>query len=431
MARAFIRIALCLAAALWALDLTAARPAQPSAGSASLDQAILKGFTWRSIGPPRGGRSIAVAASKAARTMAYFGATGGGLWKTTDAVRPGRRSPTDRSPAPRSAPSPWPRATPTSSSSAWASRASAATSCRATASTSPPTPARRGRTSASGTRRHISKIRIHPTNPDIVFVAGFGQYGVPNDERGVFKSTDGGKTLAEGAVPRQQDRRPSTCRSTGNNPNVIYAALWEAYPQGIPDVERRTGQRPVQVHRRRRDTGPKSRAIPGMPTGVVGRIGVCRLGRRLEPRVCARRKRERRAARLRQRRRHLDDGQREPQYPAARVLLHACRRRPEEQDTVYLLNVERVQSTDGGKTITGWGGGTHGDYHDLWIDPDDPQHMVIANDGGGAVSRTGRRGGLVGAGFPDGAVLPRRHDDASALPRVRRAAGRQHRVRLE
>ena len=56
---------------------------------------------------------------------------------------------------------------------------------------------------------------------------------------------------------------------------------------------------------------------------------------------------------------------------------------------VYMLNVSAFRSTDGGKTLTGLGDGTHGDYHDLWIDPDDPQHLVIANDGGGAVSTAG------------------------------------------
>jgi hypothetical protein len=63
-----------------------------------------------------------------------------------------------------------------------------------------------------------------------------------------------------------------------------------------------------------------------------------------------------------------------------------------DKNTVYLLNTSAFKSTDGGKTLTNIGGGTHGDHHDLWIDPDDPKHLVIGNDGGGAVSYQGGPG---------------------------------------
>ena len=62
---------------------------------------------------------------------------------------------------------------------------------------------------------------------------------------------------------------------------------------------------------------------------------------------------------------------------------------PKAKDTVYLLNVQSYKSTDAGKTIPGLGGGTHSDFHDMWIDPDDPQHLLVGNDGGGAVSTNG------------------------------------------
>ena len=102
----------------------------------------------------------------------------------------------------------------TSSTSAWARPSCAAMSCRATASTSRPTPARRGRTSGSRRRRAIARIRVHPTNPDIVYVAALGDPYGPNPERGVFKSSDGGKTWSRvlfrddktGAVDLSMDR---------------------------------------------------------------------------------------------------------------------------------------------------------------------------------------------------------------------------------
>ena len=144
------------------------------------------------------------------------------------AARTGRRSPTARSTAARSAPSPSPSRTPTSSTSAWASRASAATSCRATASTSRPTPARRGRTSASPTptpSRRSASIRPTPTSSSSPTSAATASRAT---SAALFKSADGGKTWKKvlfrddktGAVDVEFDRK---------NPDVMYAALWEAY----------------------------------------------------------------------------------------------------------------------------------------------------------------------------------------------------------
>ena len=77
---------------------------------------------------------------------------------------------------------------------------------------------------------------------------------------------------------------------------------------------------------------------------------------------------------------------------------------PNNKDLVYMLNTSAFRSTDGGKTLTAIGGGTHGDHHDLWIDPDDPQHVVLANDGGGTVTYNValEAAHLVGAGLPTG-----------------------------
>ena len=80
------------------------------------------------------------------------------------------------------------------------------------------------------------------------------------------------------------------------------------------------------------------------------------------------------------------------------------------------------RSTDGGKTTTHVGSGTHGDHHDLWIDPDDPTHLVVGNDGGGAVS-TNTGGRWTAQDFPTAQLYHVDHDEAHPVSRVRIAAG--------
>jgi photosystem II stability/assembly factor-like uncharacterized protein len=247
-------------------------------------------------------------------------------------------------------------------------------------------------------RQNISEIRIHPTNPDIVWVAAFGFHGAPNDERGVFKTTDGGRTWRKvlfrdaktGAIDLSVDR---------SNPNVLYAALWEAFrneytmSSGGPGsgLFKSTdgGESWTEITRR-----------PGMPSGVVGRIGVDVSG--ADPnRVYALVENDSGGLFV-----SNDAG-------ATWSLVNANRNirqrafyythvtaDPKNRDIVYALNTSLYKSTDGGRTMSNVGGGTHGDHHDLWIDPDNPQHLVNGNDGGGAVSMEGGSGTWSGQAIP-------------------------------
>ena len=227
----------------------AASEQQTTAIKSSIDSEILKGLAWRSIGPLRGGRSIAISGVKGRPREGYFGATGGGLWKTIDGGETWFRSRMARCTVHRSARLPSPNRIRTSSSSAWVNRAFAETSSLATASTNRPMRARPGRTSAFPLTQAISKIRIHPTNAQIVYVASFGRYGVPSEERGIFKSTDGGATWRRilfrdaktGGVDIAIDPRQPECH---------LRRVVGGISRRIPDVERRRWQRPVQVHRR-------------------------------------------------------------------------------------------------------------------------------------------------------------------------------------
>jgi photosystem II stability/assembly factor-like uncharacterized protein len=383
---------LALAAGLTLHPDARAPQATSPAATATADTAMLKAYQWRSIGPLRGGRSIAVSGVKGRPKEAYFGAVGGGLWKTTDGGEN------------------W---TPVTDGQVRSSSVGAV----AVSESSPdivyigmgescirgnimPGDGMYKSTDAGKTWTHIgfgdttvdaiSKIRVHPSNPDIVYVAVFGKYGRNSAERGVFKTTDGGKTWRKtlfrddktGAVDIALDRK---------NPSTIYAALWEAYRV---EYQMSSGG-PGSGLFKSTDGGETWTEItrnPGLPSGVVGRIGVDVSGADAN-RVYALVENEKGGL-------YVSDNAggtwtlvnenrsvRQRAFYYTHVIAD-----PAAKDTVYMLNTSAFRSTDGGKTLANVGGGTHGDHHDLWIDPDDSKHLVIGNDGGGAVSMAGGPG---------------------------------------
>jgi photosystem II stability/assembly factor-like uncharacterized protein len=354
-----------------------------------LDSAFLAGYRWRNIGPDRGGRSIAVTGVKGRPKEAYFGAVGGGLWKTTDGgenwfpVTDGQISSASVG------------AVAVSESNPDIVFIGTGESC--IRNNIMPGDGVYKSTEGGKTWTHvgfegvdaISKIRIHPTNPDIIYVAAFGKYSEPSAERGVFKSTDGGKTWRK--VLYRDDKTGAIDMSIDpNDPNVIYAALWEAYRN---EYHMSSGG-PGSGLFKSTDGGETWKEItrtPGMPSGVVGRIGVA-LSPANPKRVYALVEN--------------DSGGlfRSDDAGATWKLVNdnrAIRQRafyythvfadPKNADVVYMENTSLFRSKDGGKTTEAIRG-THGDFHDLWIDPDDPEHLVVGNDGGGAVSmNTGGR----------------------------------------
>jgi len=349
-----------------------------------IDPVLLNAYRWRGIGPDRGGRSIAVAGVKGRPREAYFGATGGGLWKTSDAGNT------------------WIPVTDGQITSSSVGAVAVSESQPDVVYIGMGESCIRGNimpgdgvyksTDAGKTWTHIgfrnvdaiSKIRVHPANPDIVYVAAFGQYYGPSDERGVFKSADGGKTWRRtlfkdprtGAVDIVVD---------ANNPNVIYAALWEAYRI---EYQMSSGG-PGSGMYKSADGGETWTEITrnaGLPAGVVGRIGLANT-KADSNRVYALVEHENGGLFV------SDDA------GASWKLINsnrAIRQRafyythvfgdPGNKDVVYMQNTALFRSTDGGKTTVQVGQGTHGDHHDLWVDPDDPNHVIDGNDGGGAVT---------------------------------------------
>jgi photosystem II stability/assembly factor-like uncharacterized protein len=377
-----------------AASALAQRPAAPAPATiqpVTLDSAFLAGFKWRNIGPDRGGRSIAVSGVRGRPLEAYFGATGGGLWKTTD----GGDS--------------WRPVTDGLITSASVGAVAVSASHPDIVYIGTGETCIRGNimpgdgvyksADAGKTWTHlgfreshgISRIRVHPSNPDIVYVASFGKYSVPSSERGVYQSTDGGRTWRR--VLYRDDRTGAIDVSIDpSDPNVLYASLWEAYRK---EYQMSSGG-PGSGLFKSTDGGETWVEITrhaGLPAaGVVGRIGVSVSGA-ASGRVYALVE-------------HDSGGlYRSEDAGATWALINAdrsIRQRafyythvfadPKNADVVYLENTSLFRSTDGGKTLRNVGGGTHGDFHDLWIDPDDPAHLVVGNDGGGAVSTdTARR----------------------------------------
>jgi photosystem II stability/assembly factor-like uncharacterized protein len=350
--------------------------------------ADLDALKWRCIGPPRGGRVVAVAGDPSDSTIFYFGACAGGIWKTVDGglywrcVSDGYLG-----------------------SAAIGAIAVARSDTNVIYAGTGETEIRldvsygdgvykstdAGRTwSHIGLRetKHIGRICVHPQNPDIVFVAALGDIFGPNEARGVFRSRDGGRTW-EKVLYRGADAGAVEISMDPNNPRILFAGFWQTrrsfwnLSSGGPGsgLFRSTDGG---------DTWEEVSRAPGLPDGPLGKIGVA-----ISPA---------RAGRVwtlvetvgdeTGLYRSDDFGARWVQVSSNRDLMHrpwyythvfadTC-----DADTVYVANLQLWKSTDGGTSFTEINT-PHGDNHDLWIDPDDPKRMVEGNDGGCCVSFNG------------------------------------------
>jgi len=376
--------------ALVAVALFVTRPVRVATISAQApasvgaDPSLLATYKWRSIGPDRGGRSLAVAGVTGKPQEGYFGAVGGGLWKTTDGGTT------------------WAPVTDGQITSSSVGAVAVSESNPDIVFIGTGESCIRGNiqpgdgvyksTDAGKTWKHvgfrdaqnISKVRIHPTNPNVVLVAAFGQYGVPNDERGVFKSTDGGATWKK-TLFRDNKTGAADLWIDRKNPNVVYASLWEAFRMEYTMSSGGPGSG-LFKSTDGGDTWTELTRNPGMPAGLMGRIGVSVSGADSN-RVYAIVENENGGLLS------SDDA------GATWTMINTGRNirqrafyythvtaDPVDKNTVYVLNVGTFKSTDGGKTLASFAGG---DSHDLWIDPADTKHIMHASDSGGAVTYTG------------------------------------------
>ncbi len=360
----------------------------PVAAAQTVDKNLFNEMRWRSIGPARGGRVLAVTGVVGDRDTYYFGGAGGGVWKTTD----GGNS--------------W---DPIFDSQPIASIGAIAVAESdpnviyvGTGETCPRGDISHGdgiyksidagktwKNIGLKDSRHVGRILIHPKNPDVVFVAAMGHFYGPNTERGVFRSTDGGKTW-EKVLYRDDKTGGIDLAFAPGNPNIMFAALWEANRSAWGA----SSGGPGSGLYRSLDGGSTWKKMEGsaLPKGVMGRIGVSVSG--ADPnRVYALIEAKEEEGGLfvssnggdSWTKVNDDRNYRQRAWYYTHVFAD-----PKAIDTVYILNTGIYRSTDGGRTFTGMRA-PHGDNHGLWIDPQNPQRMINSNDGGANITVNGGR----------------------------------------
>ena len=341
---------------------------------------------WRCIGPYRGGRVVAVAGDPAEPMVFYFGACAGGVWKTLDGgtywenISDGFFNTASVGAI---------AVAPSDSNIIYAGTGEACIRSDVSHGDGVYKSTDGGKTwqhVGLDDTRHIARVRIHPRNPDVVYVAALGHALGSNDQRGVFRTTDGGKTW-ERILFRSERAGSIDLSMDPNNPRVLYAAVWEALrtPWSLT-----SGGRDSSLYKTTNggDSWKELSNNPGMPQGIKGRIGVA-VSLARPDRVWAIVEAVD-GALLRS-----DDGgatwERVSEDPIVRqrpFYHHHIYADPQDPETVWTLAIQAWKSTDGGRTFT-MAPTPHSDNHDLWIDPLDPRRMIEGNDGGACVSFNG------------------------------------------
>ena len=350
----------------------------------TLDENALKGMKWRQVGPFRGGRALAVAGVAGDPETYYFGSVGGGVWKTTNGGLTWAPM-TDKTGimsvgAIAVAPSDPNVIYVGTGESCWRGNISYGDGMYRSLDG--------GKTWTHiglEDTRHIARIIVSPTNADVLFVAAMGHAYGPNETRGVFRSSDGGKTWQKILY---KDNKTGAIDLTfdPSNSHILYAALYEA--QRYPWTAISGG--PGSGLYKSIDDGATWKRLEGhgLPSGVLGRIGVSVSGADGN-RVYAIIEAEKGGIY-----RSEDAGETwqlinpDHRFTQRAWYFHHIIADPKNVDTVYVLNTTVYRSTDGGHTFN-FIRAPHGDNHGLWIDPTHPEWMINSNDGGATVSHDG------------------------------------------
>jgi photosystem II stability/assembly factor-like uncharacterized protein len=360
-----------------------APPASTAAASTPNEDPLFKGMKYRVIGPFRGGRSLTASGIAGDPTTYYFGATGGGVWKSTDGAIT------------------WTSVFDKQGTSAIGSLAIAPSNPNLVYVGTGEACIRGNISHGDGVyktldggktwtnvglrdSRAIGKLIVDPQNADIVFVAALGHPFGPNSERGIFRTRDGGKTW-EKVLYKDENTGGIDLAFDPHNSNIVFASLWEARRTPWSLVSGGPGSGLY----RSSDGGSTWKRLEehGLPKGPYGRIGVA---------VAANSDRVYALIEAHEGGLYRSDdggdtwelvnGNRSYQQRAW-YYMHVIAD-PQDPETVYVENVDFYRSSDAGRTFNKLKV-PHGDNHGMWIDPKNPRRMIVSNDGGVTVSLDG------------------------------------------
>lgn len=352
----------------------------------TINEDLYDALEYRLIGPFRGGRSAAVTGVPDQPNLFYFGATGGGVWKTLNGGRTWENisdgyfggsvgsisvAESDKNVIYVGGGEKTVRGNVSSGYGVWKSVDAGKT----------------WKASGLEKSRHISRIRIHPKNPDIVYAAVMGNLYKGTQERGVYKSTDGGKTWTK-KLFANEDAGAVDLTFDPNNPRILYASTWNIRRTPYSLSSGGNGSA-LWKSTDEGESWTEISKMKGFPEGTLGIIGVTVSPVNSE-RVWAIVEHKDKGGLYRSE----DGGESWSQVNDERKIRQRAwyytrvYADTQDEDVVYVLNVRYHKSENGGKSFETYNA-PHGDHHDLWIAPNDPTRMIIGDDGGAQVTYDG------------------------------------------
>ena len=365
------------------VDAQVVAPPTPTDADKEKEDPQFKGLEYRLIGPFRGGRSLTASGIPGDATTYYFGATGGGVWKSTDGAMT------------------WTSVFDKQSVSSIGSLAVAPSDPNVIYVGTGEACIRGNISHGDGIyksvdagktwknvglpdSRAVGKIIVDPKNADVVFVAALGHPFGHNPERGIFRTTDGGKTWQK-VLYKDDNTGAIDVAFDPHNSHILFASLWEAqrFPWGM------SSGGPGSGLYRSDDGGSTWKPLTehGLPKGPYGRIGIAvgsssdRIYALIEAGEGGLYRSDDAGETW-----ELVDNDR-ALWQRSWYYMHVFAD-PQETNIVYIANVDFYKSTDGGHSFNKVKV-PHGDNHGMWIDPRNPRRMIVTNDGGVTVSLDG------------------------------------------
>jgi photosystem II stability/assembly factor-like uncharacterized protein len=349
----------------------------------TVSDSLFNGLKWRNIGPFRGGRSLAVAGHVDQPLTYYFGATGGGVWKTIDG---GNNWLSVSDTTFRSSSVGAITVAPSDPNVVYVGMGEADMRSNISFGDGMYKSLNGGKTwTKIGLEKAdaIANIEVHPTNSEIIFAAAMGNPFHSNPERGVYRSKDGGKTW-QLVLSKNAETGAVCVRIDPSNPRIVYATLWQAYRNGHSMSSGGLGSGMYKSV----DGGDTWKILnekPGMPVGLLGKMGIAVSAtnpNRLYALIENAKGGLFRSDDAGEHWELINEDKNLWQRPWYYMNLQTD---PKNENGLIVLNVDSWKTIDGGKTFKKIEV-HHGDTHDVWINPKNPDNFIIGDDGGAEVT---------------------------------------------